>query len=136
MPLLNPAFLMANATLGLVWLLGLIFVTFRLVARSEGGIRRKKARKTKSLLAALQDCPDKKFYARAAECLRFQLHVEDQPLEANTELDSLDLERDSKYVLMELLARDAECKYSFGSTATPERETRERILEALKKISS
>ena len=136
MPLLNPAFLMANATLGLVWLLGLIFVAFRLVARSEGGIRRKKARKTKSLLAALQGCPDKEFYARAAECLRFQLHVEDQPLEADAELDGLDLDEDSKDVLTELLARDAECKYSFGSAATPERETRARILEALKKISS
>jgi hypothetical protein len=39
-------------------------------------------------------------------------------------------------VLTELLARDAECKYSFGSAATPEREARLLILEALKKISS
>jgi hypothetical protein len=38
--------------------------------------------------------------------------------------------------LLDLLARDAECKYSFGATAAPERETRSRILEALKKISS
>ncbi|MFM8983595.1 MAG: BatD family protein, partial [Spartobacteria bacterium] len=58
-PLFNPAFLMANATLGLVWLLGLIFVAFRLIARSEGGKRRAKSRKTKAKLAALQDCPDK-----------------------------------------------------------------------------
>ena len=136
MPLFNPAFLMGNAALAFVWLLGLIFVAFRLVARSEGGIRRKKARKTKALLAALQDCPDKEFYSRAAECLRFQLHVEDQPLEADVELQELDLDDDSNDVLRELLARDAECKYSFGKSAAPERETRSRILEALKKISS
>ena len=136
LPILNPAFLMANAALGLVWLLALIIVAFLLISRSEGGVRRKKARKTKALLAALQDCPDKEFFSRAAECLRFQLHVEDHPLEADAELDGLDLDDDSKEVLQDLLARDAECKYSFGAIAAPERETRSKILEALKKISS
>ena len=127
---------MANAALGLLWLLGSIVAAFLLVSRSEGGLRRKKARKTKARLAALQDCPDKEFFSLAAECLRFQLHVEDHPLEADAELDNLDLDDDSKDILQDLLARDAECKYSFGSTATPERETRSRILEVLKKISS
>ena len=136
LPILNPAFLMANAALGLVWLLALIIVVARLISRSEGGLRRKKARKTKALLAALKDCPDKEFFSRAAECLRSLLHVEDHPLEADAELDSLDLDDDSKDVLLDLLSRDAECKYSFGATAAPERETRSRILEALKKISS
>jgi hypothetical protein len=136
LPILNPAFLMANAALGLVWLLTLIIVVARLISRSEGGLRRKKARKTKALLAALKDCPDKEFFSRAAECLRSLLHVEDHPLEADAELDSLDLDDDSKDVLLDLLSRDAECKYSFGATAAPERETRSRILEALKKISS
>ena len=134
-PLLNPAFLMVNAALGLVWLLGLILVGIRLVARSEGGLRRKKIRKTKARLAALQDCPDNEFYARAAECLRLQLDVEDQPLEADAELDALDLDDDSKDVLQDLLSRDAECKYSFGAAKSPDRETRTRILEALKKIA-
>ena len=136
LPILNPAFLMANAALGLVWLLALIIVVVRLISRSEGGLRRKKARKTKALLAALKDCPDKEFFSRAAECLRSLLRVEDHPLEAEEELDILDLDDDSKDVLQDLLARDAECKYSFGATASPERETRSRILEALKKISS
>ena len=136
LPILNPAFLMANAALALLWLLGSIVAVFLLVSRSEAGLRRKKARKTKARLAALQDCPDKEFFSLAAECLRFQLHVEDHPLEADTELDNLDLDDDSKDILQDLLARDAECKYSFGSTATPERETRSRILEVLKKISS
>jgi hypothetical protein len=136
LPILNPAFIMANAALGLVWLLALIIVVFLLISRSEGGLRRKKARKTKALLAGLQDCPNKEFFSRAAECLRSLLHVEDHPLEADAELDSLDLDDDSKDVLQDLLARDAECKYSFGSIAAPERETRSRILEALKKISS
>ena len=135
-PILNPAFLMANAALGLVWLLALIIVVVRLISRSEGGLRRKKARKTKALLVALKDCPDKEFFSRAAECLRSLLHVEDHPLEADAELDCLDLDDDSKDVLLDLLARDAECKYSFGATAAPEQETRSRILEALKKISS
>ncbi|MFZ9964885.1 MAG: BatD family protein [Terrimicrobiaceae bacterium] len=135
LPILDPAFLMANAALGAVWIMALIVVVFLLISRSEGGIRRKKARKTKALLAALQDCPDKEFFSRAAECLRFQLHVEDHPLEADEELDALDLDDDSKDVLQDLLARDAECKYSFGATAAPERDTRARILEALKKIS-
>ena len=136
LPILNPAFLMANAALGLVWLLALIIVVIRWISRSEGGLRRKKARKTKALLAALKDCPDKEFFSRAAECLRSLLHVENHPLEADAELDSLDLDDDSKDVLLDLLARDAECKYSFGATAAPERDTRSRILEALKKISS
>jgi hypothetical protein len=127
---------MANAALGLVWSLALIIVVIRLISRSEGGLRRKKARKTKALLAALKDCPDKEFFSRAAECLRSLLHVEDHPLEADSELDSLDLDDDSKDVLLDLLARDAECKYSFGATVAPERETRSRILEALKKMSS
>ena len=135
LPILDPAFLMANAALGAVWIMALIVVVFLLISRSEGGIRRKKARKTKALLAALQDCPDKEFFSRAAECLRFQLHVEDHPLEADEELDALDMDDDSKDVLQDLLARDAECKYSFGATAAPERDTRARILEALKKIS-
>jgi len=136
LPLLNPAFLMANAALGLVWLLGFLIVAFRLAARSEGGKRRTKARITKARLAALQDCPDKEFYSRAAECMRYQLHVEDQPLEADVELESLDLDDDSKDVLLDLLARDAEGKYSFGAAATPDRNLRNRILESLKKISS
>jgi hypothetical protein len=136
MPLFNPAFLMGNAALALAWLLGLIFVALRLLARSAGGIRRIKARKTKALLTALQGCPDKEFYSRAAECLRFQLHVEDHPLEADPKLDILDLDDASKNVLRELLARDAECKYSFGKSTAPKGETRSRILEALKKISS
>jgi hypothetical protein len=136
LPILNPAFLMANAALGLVWLLALIIVVVRWISHSEGGLRRKKARKTKALLAALKDCPDKEFFSRAAECLRSLLHVENHPLEADAELDNLDLDDDSKDVLLDLLARDAECKYSFGATAAPERDTRSRILEALKKISS
>jgi len=133
--ILNPAFLMANAALGLVWVLGLILVAIRLVARSEGGLRRKKARKTKARLAALQDCEDKEFYTLAAECLRSLLEVENQPLEADAELDALDLDDDSKNALQDLLSRDAECKYSFGKAMSPDRETRSRILEALKKIA-
>jgi len=131
----NPVFLMANAALGLVWVLGVILVAIRLAARSEAGLRRKKARQTKARLAALQDCADKEFTTRAAECLRALLEVEDQPLEADAELDALDLDDDSKDVLQELLSRDAECKYSFGTARNPNRETRSRILEALKKIA-
>lgn len=134
-PLRNPAFHMGNAALGLVWLLGLILVAMRLVARSEGSLRRKKIRKTKARLAALPDCPDNEFYTRAAECLRLQLDVEDQPLEAYTELDTLDLDADSREALEDLLSRDAECKYSYGAAKPPGRETRTRILEALKKIA-
>jgi hypothetical protein len=133
--ILNPAFLMANAALGLVWVLGVILVAIRLVARSEAGLRRMKARQTKARLAALQDCADQEFTTRAAECLRALLEVEDQPLEADAELEALDLDDDSKDVLQELLLRDAECKYSFGTAMIPDRETRSRILEALKKIA-
>jgi hypothetical protein len=136
LPILNPAFLMANAALGLVWGLASIVTVFILISHSEGGLRRQKARKTKAQLIALQDSPDKVFFSRAAECLRSLLHIEDHPLEADAELDSLDLDDDAKDILHDLLARDAECKYSFGAIATPERDTRSRILEALKKISS
>lgn len=133
--ILNPAFLIGNAILAAIWLLGLIFVTLRFISRSEGGLRRQKSRKTKSRLAALQDCPDNEFYTRAAECLRLQLDIEDQPLEADAELEALDLDEDTKNVLRELLSRDAECKYSFGTAKAAGRETRSRILEALQKIA-
>ena len=129
----NPAFLMANAMAGLVWLVVVIAALIFKASRSEAGLRRSRLRKLKARMASLGQCPDAEFVPSAAECLRQQLDL--GPLEAESRIKSLDVEEETKAALLDLVARDAESKYSYGSPQIPPREVRTRILEALKKIA-
>ena len=131
-PVWNPAFLMANAMAALLWLVVAGAGWIRKASRSEAGLRRSLARKLKARLAALAQCPDAEFIPAAAEFLRLQLEL--GPLDAESRLKSLSIDEEKKAALLDLVARDEESKYSYGSPQIPAREVRERILEALKKI--
>lgn len=129
----NPAFLMANAMAALVWIVVVVAALLRKAARSEAGLRRARERKLKASLASLSKSPEAEFVANAAECLRQILGA--GALDAETRIKALPVEEETKSALLDLVARDAETKYSYGTPQVPPREARDRILEALKKIA-
>jgi hypothetical protein len=134
-PIWNPAFFMANAMVGLVWIAILAAALIRMAARSEMGLRRSRSRRLKSRLEALSNCPDEEFLSSAATCLCLLLNLESRPLEAEARLKEIAKDEVTKTTLLDLLARDAEAKYSFGRAQIPDAAMRGRILEALKKIA-
>jgi hypothetical protein len=134
-PIWNPAFLMANAMAALVWVVLIAAALIRMAARSESGLRRSRLRRLKSRIATLANCTDEEFLPSAASCLCQLLDLEVRPLEAEARIKNLNLEDTTKAVLLDLLARDAEVKYSYGRPQIPDAALRGRILEALKKIA-
>jgi hypothetical protein len=132
--LVHPAFLMANAALGVIWILALLVIVFRRQAASPAGLRRKKIQRLKADLARLESCPENEFTSRAVACLLTALDTESNPLEAGALVFGLAVDDQTKAQLANLLFRDEELKYSVGGTKAPDRDTRAKILSALKKI--
>jgi hypothetical protein len=132
--LVHPAFLMANAALGVIWILALLVIVFRRQAASPAGLRRKKIQRLKADLARLESCPENEFTSRAVACLLTALDTESNPLEAGALVVGLAVDDQTKAQLANLLFRDEELKYSVGGTKAPDRDTRAKILSALKKI--
>ncbi len=132
--LVHPAFLMANAALGVIWILALLVIVFRRQAASPAGLRRKKIQRLKADLARLESCPENEFTSRAVACLLTALDTESNPLEAGALVVGLAVDDQTKAQLANLLSRDEELKYSVGGTKAPDRDTRAKILSALKKI--
>ena len=134
--LLSPAFLLANAALALAWMIGFTAFLLHRGSTSPAGIRRKRRRHLKASLAALETCSDNEFTARAVECLLTALDTESHPLAATSRIEALVADGELKHTLHDLLSRDAESKYSAGGVQSLGRDTRTRILEALKKIAA
>ena len=129
----NPAFLMVNAMAALVWIVLVAAALVRKAARSEAGLRRARERRLKSRLASLSKCPEAEFVATAAACLHELLDL--GTLDAEPRIKALAVGDETKAALLDLVARDAESKYSYLAPEVPDREVRNRILEALEKIA-
>jgi hypothetical protein len=132
--LIHPAFLIANAALGVLWVIGLLLLLLRRRAVSPAGLRRQKIRKLKSCLSTMEYCSDSEFIPLAVRCLLTALDTESQPLNAGSLVIGLKVDEETKAVLTNLLARDAESKYSAGGVQAIDRDARSLILSALKKI--
>ena len=132
--LIHPAFLMANAALGVLWVISLLLLLLRRRAVSPAGLRRQKIQKLKSCLSTMESCSDSEFMPLAVRCLLTALDTESQPLNAGSLVIGLKVDEETKAVLTNLLARDAESKYSAGGVQAIDRDARSHILSALKKI--
>jgi hypothetical protein len=132
--LVHPAFLIANASLGVIWILALLVLMIRRQAASPAGLRRKKIQRLKADLARLESCPENEFTSRAVACLLTALDTESNPLEAGALVAGLAVDDQTKAQLANLLSRDEELKYSVGGAKSLDRDTREKILSALKTI--
>ena len=132
--LVHPAFLVANAALGVIWLLGFSALLISRFATSPAGLRRKKIQRLKSGLAGLESCSEGEFTSRAVACLLVALDTEYHPLNAGSLVAGLPVDSATKDALASLLARDEESKYSVAGTVPPDREARRRFIAALKKI--
>lgn len=134
--LLQPAFLMVNAAIAFVWLLALIALFLRRAARSPAGLRRQRQRRLKSRISQLATATDAEFYALAADCLLAALDTEANPLAAVPLIEKSPAPTETKQILLDLLARHAESKYSSTGAKAPEREIRNSIIEILKKTAA
>ncbi len=132
----HPAFQMANAALGVIWVLTLVALFIWRSSSSPSSLQRQKLRRLKTRLAALEACSDSEFAARAVEILLVALSTESAPLNAGVLVSKLPLDDEAKAILTTLLAYDAESKYSASGAQALERDTRVRILSALKKITA
>ena len=132
--LVHPAFLMVNASLGVIWLLLLFVIVLRRQAVSPAGIRRKRIQRLRADLVALESCPENEFTSRAVACLLTALDTESNPLQTGAIVADLVLDDQTKTQLVNLLSRDEEFKYSVGGAKALNRDAREKILSALKKI--
>jgi hypothetical protein len=132
--LMHPAFLIVNASLGVIWILALLVILARRQAASPSGLRRKKIQRFKAALSGLESCPEKEFTSRAVACLLTALDTESNPLEAGALVVGLAVDDQTKAQLANLLSSDEELKYSVGGAKLPDRDTRTKILSALKKI--
>jgi hypothetical protein len=132
--LVHPAFLIANASLGVIWILVLLVLLIRRQAASPSGLRRKKIQRLKAALTSLESCPEKEFTSRAVACLLTALDTESNPLAAGSLVARLALDDQTRAHLSNLLSLNEELKYSFGGAKFPDRDTRAKILSALKKI--
>jgi hypothetical protein len=132
--LVHPAFLIANASLGVIWILVLLMILIRRQAASPSGLRRKKIQRLKAALTGLESCPEKEFTSRAVACLLTALGTESNPLEADALVARLAVDDQTKSQLANLLSLDEELNYSVGGAKVPDRDTRAKILSALKTI--
>jgi len=132
--LVHPAFLIANASLGVIWILALLVIMISRWAASPAGLRRKKIQRLKADLARLESCPENEFTSRAVACLLTALNTESNPLEAGALVAGLAVDDQTKDQLAKLLSRDEELKYSVGGTKALDRDTQAKILLALKTI--
>jgi len=132
--LIHPAFIMVNIAIGVIWILSLAMILIQRQAISPSSLRRKKVQRLKAALASLESCPENEFTSRAVACLLAALDTHSRPLEAAVLLAKLSVDADIKAVLLDLLSRDEESKYSNRASEVPDRETRTNILSALKKI--
>jgi hypothetical protein len=132
--LVHPAFIMVNIAIGVIWILSLAMILIQRQAASPSSLRRKKVQRLKAALASLESCPENEFTSRAVACLLAALDTHSRPLEAAVLLARLSVDADIKAVLLDLLSRDEESKYSNRASEVPDRETRTNILSALKKI--
>jgi hypothetical protein len=67
-------------------------------------------------------------------CLISALDTESNPLLAGALVSSLAVDDQTKAQLANLLSLDEELKYSVGGAKAPDRDTRAKILSALKKV--
>ena len=132
--LVHPAFIMVNIAIGVIWILSLAMILIQHQAVSPSSLRRKKVQRLKAALASLESCPENEFTSRAVACLLAALDTHSRPLEAAVLLAKLSVDADIKAVLLDLLSRDEESKYSNRASEVPDRDTRKNILSALKKI--
>ena len=132
----HPAFQMANAVIGVVWVLALVALFIWRSSSSPSSLQRQKLRRLKTRLAALETCSDSEFAARAVDVLLVALSTESAPLNAGVLVSKLPLDDESKVILTNLLAYDAESKYSASGAQSLERDARARIISALKKIAA
>jgi hypothetical protein len=132
--LVHPAFLIANASLGVIWILVLLVILIRRQSASPSGLRRKKIQNLKAAFTGLESCPEKEFTSRAVACLISALDTESNPLLAGALVSSLAVDDQTKAQLANLLSLDEELKYSVGGAKAPDRDTRAKILSALKKV--
>jgi len=131
----HPTFQIANAALGVIWILALVALLIWRSSSSPSSLQRRKLRRLKTSLAALEVCSDSEFAARAVDILLVALSTESAPLNAGVLVSKLSLNDEAKAILTNLLAYDAESKYSASGAQALERDTRVRILSALKKIA-
>lgn len=132
--LVHPAFIMVNTAIGVIWILSLAMILIQRHAVSASSLRRKKVQRLKATLASLESCPENEFTPRAVAYLLAVLDTHSKPLEAAVLLAKLSVDADIKAVLLDLLSRDEESKYSPRASKVPDRATRTNILSALKKI--
>jgi len=117
-----------------IWLLLLFVIVLRRQAVSQAGLRRKRIQRLRADLVALESCPENEFTSRAVACLLAALDTESNPLQTGAIVADLVLDDQTKAQLVNLLSRDEEFKYSVGGAKAPDRDAREKILSALKKI--
>jgi hypothetical protein len=116
-----------------VWLVVVVAALLLKASRSEAAQRRARERKLKARIASLAKCPEAEFVANAGECLRQLLDL--GALDAEPRIKALAVDDETKSALLDLVTREAESKYSYLTPEIPSREVRDRILEALKKIT-
>jgi hypothetical protein len=125
--LVHPAFLIANASLGVIWIFALLVILTKRQAASPSGLRRKKIQRLKAALTGVESCPEKEFTSRAVACLLTALDTESNPLEAGALVVGLAVDDQTKAQLANLLSLDEELKYSVGGAKVPDRDTRAKI---------
>ena len=138
--LFRPDFLICNAAIGTIWLLGAIFVLISHFKNSPTGRRQARNRSLKAHLDRLKACDAANFDAEASQCVFDILDSGNDPNEALQKLHSL-TETDQKesaaiLPLQSLLERFSESKYSARSGKLPTSEERHEVVQALTQLIS
>jgi hypothetical protein len=138
--LFRPDFLISNAAIGTIWLLGAIYVLISHFKNSPTGRRQARNRSLKAHLDRLKACYAANFDAEASQCVFDILDSGNDPNEALQKLHSL-TETDQKesaaiLPLQSLLERFSESKYSARSGKLPTSEERHEVVQALTQLIS
>lgn len=138
--LFRPDFLISNAAIGTIWLLGAIFVLIRHFKNSPAGQRMARNQRLKSTLDRLKSCDASNFDTEASRCVFDILDCGNDPGEALQKLHSLtpkdQKESAATYPLQLLLERFSESKYSSRSGKPPSSDERQEVMQALNQLIS
>ena len=130
--LLRPDFLMCNAALAGIWVLGLLWMLIRKLKRSSLGARFYRQRGIQEKLTSLKACDAASFDSLATECMLQVLECPNDLAKASHKLQSTS----SGEVLQQMLDRLSESKYSAYGSRVPSVEERQRIIDALAELIS
>ena len=138
--LFRPVFLISNAAIGAIWVLGAIFVLVGHFKNSPVGRRQARNRNLKARLDRLKACDAANFDAEASQCVFDILDCRNDPGEALQKLHFLSgadqKESTSTRSLQVLLERFSESKYSSRSGKLPTSEERQEVIQALTQMIS